>query len=423
MILNEKLLSLYAENGINVLLSGRHGVGKTEIIKSVFNSVYGVDNWIYFSASTMDPWVDFIGVPKAVQDKNGEHVLELIRPARFKEDNIKAIFFDEFNRAPPKVRNAVMELMQFKSINGKKFNNLISVWGAINPSDEDGTYDVEELDPAQIDRFQVHIDVPYKLDNKYMKKTHGSLATPFIEWWENLDQNLKFKISPRRLDAGAKIHKLGGNLSDVFPKESNVSKLLFGIKNISLDAEWEDFKSLDTNEKEVFLNNVSNVVRFEKYIINEFSNVIKYVSEDFLISKIELKDNDWISSSIENINSLNDSFLKTMEKKYNKNIKDILNEFNNSDDIFNTSNINVNNKNVCVTGRFLENYDNYSSLRSGIESLLKDAGANVQSEVNSSTDYLITPNPNTNSVKNKNASKFGVKIISEKEFHLTYKNF
>lgn len=420
MILNEKILSLYAKNGINVLLSGRHGVGKTEIIKAIFNEVYGEGNWIYFSASTMDPWVDFIGVPKAVTDKDGTQVLELIRPARFKDDNIQALFFDEFNRAPAKVRNAVMELMQFKSINGRKFNNLKAVWGAINPADEEGTYDVEALDPAQIDRFQVYIDVPYKLDNKYMKKAHGALAVPFIEWWEKLSQELKYKISPRRLDAGAQIYKLGGNLTDVFPRESNVSNLLTGIKNISLDDEWEDFKSLNESKKEVFLNNVSNVSKFEKYIINNFSQVIKYVSEDFITSKIELKDSVWVDLAMSNIKHLNNTFVNTMENKYKLTIKEVLEKFSNQLPKLNS--FSVNNKHVAVTGKFVENYKYYSNKRADIESLLRNAGAIVQAEVNSSTDYLITPNPNTSSSKNKKASDLGVKIISEKDFHSVYRN-
>ena len=43
---------------------------------------------------------------------------------------------DEFSRAHKKVRNAVMELIQFKSINGRKFKNLKIVWAAINPDDD-----------------------------------------------------------------------------------------------------------------------------------------------------------------------------------------------------------------------------------------------------------------------------------------------
>ena len=41
----------------------------------------------------------------------------------------------------------------------KKYNNLKIVWGAINPSDHDDMsygYDVETIDPAQYDRFEIH---------------------------------------------------------------------------------------------------------------------------------------------------------------------------------------------------------------------------------------------------------------------------
>lgn len=45
MILDIELLKLYASNNFNVLLSGRHGVGKTEIIKKVFSETFGESSW------------------------------------------------------------------------------------------------------------------------------------------------------------------------------------------------------------------------------------------------------------------------------------------------------------------------------------------------------------------------------------------
>ena len=155
----------WIETNRNVLFCGRHGVGKTACIIESFdrNNL----NWKYFSAATMDPWVDFIGCPKE-KVEDGKSYLELIRPKEFQNDEIEAIFFDEYNRSHKKVRNAVMELIQFKSINGRKFENLRFIWAAINPEDED-EYDVEALDPAQKDRFHVHVEVPYKPDLVYFK--------------------------------------------------------------------------------------------------------------------------------------------------------------------------------------------------------------------------------------------------------------
>lgn len=424
MILNEKALTLYAKNGINVLLSGRHGVGKTEIIKAVFNSVFGEntsdkEKWVYFSASTMDPWVDFIGVPKAVKDSSGNDVLELIRPARFHNDDVEAIFFDEFNRAPAKVRNAVMELIQFKSINGRKFKNLKVIWAAVNPFDEEGTYDVEQIDPAQLDRFEIQISVPYKIDNSYMKKAHGAIATPFVEWWTSLDADLKNQISPRRLDKAAHIYKIGGELKDVLPVKANVSNLLERIKKLSLNDEWDTFKAMSDIEKELFLSNVNNAQKFEAQILNDFSPNVKYLSEEFLCNKVESRIQPWVEACINNINSLSNTFIQTLEKKHKDKIEDVLSSF--VDKVTTTAAIGtLKGKNVVITGRFKLNYAIGGNSRADIEQLLAKAGATVQDKISRSTHYLITPDPNSGSSKNQSAKSFGTTIMSETEFHSLY---
>jgi len=86
MITNEELLFKAAELNYNVLLTGSHGVGKTQIIKEVFTKIYGEINigWRYFSASTLDPWVDFIGIPKNyVRESDGREVFGIIPPENF----------------------------------------------------------------------------------------------------------------------------------------------------------------------------------------------------------------------------------------------------------------------------------------------------------------------------------------------------
>src|SRR3569832_1961300 len=117
--MNNAKLDFWAINDYNVIFEGHHGTGKTALVKEVFNKAFGEHgvDWLYFSAATMDAWVDFVGVPREVLDEDGARYLDLIRPRALAKDTVKAIFFDEFNRAPAKTRNAVMELLQFKSIN------------------------------------------------------------------------------------------------------------------------------------------------------------------------------------------------------------------------------------------------------------------------------------------------------------------
>lgn len=423
MILDNDLLKLYASNGFNVLLSGRHGVGKTAIIKEVFGDTFGENNWAYFSASTMDAWVDFVGVPKAVKrESDGMEVIELIRPARFADDSVQAIFFDEFNRAPAKVRNAVMELIQFKSINGRKFNNLKVIWAAINPFSEDaGGYDVEQIDPAQLDRFQVQIDVPYKVDRPYMKAKHGALATPFVEWWNSLDKEMQYKVSPRRLEDALMVYSVKGNLEHVLPKESNLAALRDRITKVSLDDEWKDVVSLTNNDKLNFLQNVSNVVKFKDFIIKDFANYAKFVPEDFLISKLEIKDLEWLDAAVANPSKIPDTIVATMENTHKKDFSDILKELKNI--LPSNISMNLNGKNVVVTGKFTKRYKNGILSRTDVEDLLQRIGAKVQASVNGSTHYLIVEDKNTTTVKMQKAQQNGVNIISEDEFHAVYGNF
>lgn len=223
-MISAKNLDFWIENKLNVLLIGKHGVGKTAIILEAFKK-HGL-KYKYFSAATMDPWIDFLGVPKEALDKNGKPYIKLIRPQGFESDSVEAIFMDEYNRAPSKVRNAVMELIQFKSINGKKFKNLRFVWAAINPDDEEGTYNVEKIDPAQLDRFQIQVQVPYKPHKPYFQATYGEVGLHAIEWWNELPNNIKDEVSPRRLEYAIQQVLRKGDPKDVLPRNSNIAKFV-----------------------------------------------------------------------------------------------------------------------------------------------------------------------------------------------------
>jgi hypothetical protein len=259
----------------NVLITGAHGVGKTSIIKQVFedNGLVLNESWLYFSGSTLDPWVDFIGIPKEIE-YNGKKCIEIIPPKAFiDEGKIQAIFIDEFNRSPSKIRNALLELCQFKSINGRKFPNLKVVWAAINPEDEENTYDVERLDPAQKDRFPGNqIFVPYACDADYFIKKYGNdIATTSINWWNDLPENIKKQVSPRRLDYALEYMAKGIPLEDILPKDSNPSKLRQDLSNGPIDKKLSKlYEAKNVKEAKLFLNVENNYVSAIKIInINE----------------------------------------------------------------------------------------------------------------------------------------------------------
>ncbi len=257
-------LHKYLDIGYNVLFKGEHGIGKTAIIKQVFEKA-GL-KWAYFSASTLDPWTDLIGVPKEIPNPNdpGSNVLGFIRPELFQNDQIEAIFFDELNRANPKVLNAIMELIQFKSINGFKLKNLKVVWAAINPDDAKGTYSVEYLDPAQIDRFHVQIDLRTDVDTDYFKKKYPHIAAPVIQWWQEMPADIRKEVSPRRLDYIADALMNQCRIEDFVVGKANVGKLRSLIGDtVSVLARF-DKAMLDEKHADILMADANAMLRLNK---------------------------------------------------------------------------------------------------------------------------------------------------------------
>lgn len=266
----------WIENGYNVLFEGLAGVGKTARIIEAFERNKIV--YKYFSASTMDPWTDFVGVPKEKQDGDLSY-LEFIRPREMADGSIQAIFLDEYNRAAKKVRNAVMELIQFKSINGNKFPNLKMIWVACNPADdEDFSFDVDALDPAQEDRFHIQIHIPYKADLAYFQKKYDeATGKAAVDWWDGLEDSMKKLITPRRLDMALQVFSSEGNIRHVLPANCNVAKLLDALNHGPPEISLRRFMSKnDTKSARRWLAHVNNLTGI-KSLISDDIEVRKFV--------------------------------------------------------------------------------------------------------------------------------------------------
>lgn len=233
----------YFDNGMNVLLIGLHGVGKTEGILEMCRERDVTLK--YYSCSTLDPFTDLVGVPtprnyctfdkvyfmenhcpgcqKSVSDESSPVIeaLKMVRPHEI--DSAELLFFDEFNRADEKTQNAVFEIIQFKSINGERLANVQACWAAMNPPD--GDYKVSDLDPALIDRFDVFIDIQAKPSVAWMASSGGlpkPIAQALYSWWGEHNQQrrgLENYISPRRLHKIGQVYvATGGDFRPALPK-------------------------------------------------------------------------------------------------------------------------------------------------------------------------------------------------------------
>ena len=132
-----------------VLLRGRHGVGKSEVVYQVANDL-GLPV-VERRASQMTEG-DLIGLPKTDGD-----VTSFCPPDWFQEacDNAVVLFFDEVDRAVTEVRQGLFELTDSRKLFGKRIHPDTVIIAAVNGGEHGSQYQVGEMDPAELDRWTV----------------------------------------------------------------------------------------------------------------------------------------------------------------------------------------------------------------------------------------------------------------------------
>jgi len=176
----------------NILLIGKHGVGKTRMTLEAAKHLNIKVK--YFSASTMDPYADLAGIPIADAKKK---IIEFFHDSDL--DRYHLFFFDEINRPQhEKVLNGLLEVVQFLRVQGRRFKKLKMCWAAMNPPNMD--YDVDDIDPALLDRFHHYINVPPTYSRFFFMRKFGPMGESLLEWAKYLDKTKRDIVTPRRLE-------------------------------------------------------------------------------------------------------------------------------------------------------------------------------------------------------------------------------
>jgi hypothetical protein len=147
-----------------LLLKGIHGVGKSESIKKYMED-RGYRMVTLFLGQAADAG-DIIGLPtrteKVVKDDKGNiidtfQITDFAPPKWWPTDMSEkvVIFLDEINRGKPEIMQCVMDMVLNRKLSGRELPKETRIIAAMNPID-DGYYQVEELDPALLDRFNVY---------------------------------------------------------------------------------------------------------------------------------------------------------------------------------------------------------------------------------------------------------------------------
>jgi hypothetical protein len=137
----------------NIMIVGKHGIGKSKIISDFFTEK-GKKVVTLFLGQMSDPG-DLIGLP--YQDEKTKKT-DFRPPYWFPVDGKPIVLFlDELNRARPEILQCVMELTLNKTLAGKELPRGSRIISAVNEGEE---YQLTDLDPAMISRFNIYYFSP-----------------------------------------------------------------------------------------------------------------------------------------------------------------------------------------------------------------------------------------------------------------------
>lgn len=178
----------YLPTDMSIMLRGKHGIGKTEWVKQLAKEL-GLNLVIWHASHAADAG-DLTGLPykakiKLVNTETGEEyeqeVTRFAPPEWMLQDRPSLVLLDEINRGMSIAMNAIMQFTNDGTYDNVKLPAGSRIIACINP-DQDNTYDVTSLDPAQLSRFSMYDFNPTEDEwIDYMVEKYGvNIVTMFI---------------------------------------------------------------------------------------------------------------------------------------------------------------------------------------------------------------------------------------------------
>jgi MoxR-like ATPase len=158
-----------------VLLRGRHGIGKSQVVYQIAGSLELPV--IERRASQMTEG-DLVGLPSIEGNRTTFNPPDWFKMAC---EEPAVLFLDEVDRATLEVRQGIFELTDSRKLNGHTLHPDTLIFAAINGGEHGESYLVNEMDPAELDRWSVWDIEPTTEDWLAWGKTNvDSLIWDFI---------------------------------------------------------------------------------------------------------------------------------------------------------------------------------------------------------------------------------------------------
>lgn len=209
----EEIYKVACDTTVSVIVEGDHGIGKSESVYS-FGKKHGFHvEPLFLSHQEV---ADLIGIPTMERDATNHALTTWSKPIwlhRMEEASKRGqrcvLFLDELNRAQTEVRQAALQLVLDKQIhehrlpkttvNGLEYDTFVVA--AVNPAD--GFYQVDELDPALLDRFlhfKLHVNADSWIEWANQNKIHPTIIAYISSSKDKLyvkDENASIFPTPR----------------------------------------------------------------------------------------------------------------------------------------------------------------------------------------------------------------------------------
>ena len=183
--------------GLPVILRGRHGVGKSQVVYQIAKNM---ELPVVERRASQMTEGDLVGLPSVDGDRTSFNPPDWFKQAC--EEPV-VLFLDEVDRAVLEVRQGIFELTDSRKLNGHHLHPDTVVFAAVNGGEHGEQYQVNEMDPAELDRYSVWDIAPTVEDwLSWAKKNVDGVIWDFINQNHNhLEHNGDYepnKVYPSR---------------------------------------------------------------------------------------------------------------------------------------------------------------------------------------------------------------------------------
>ena len=135
--------------GLPVILRGRHGVGKSQVVYQIAKNM---ELPVVERRASQMTEGDLVGLPSIDGDRTSFNPPDWFKVAC--EEPV-VLFLDEVDRAVQEVRQGIFELTDSRKLNGHHLHPETVVFAAVNGGEHGEQYQVNEMDPAELYRYSV----------------------------------------------------------------------------------------------------------------------------------------------------------------------------------------------------------------------------------------------------------------------------